>query len=108
MKRVLVTGATGFIGNYVIAELIRLQCSVIATSSDIQKAESKSWFNNVTHIPFDLRTFSADVNYFDFFDQPDLIIHLAWEGLPNYKQLFHFEENLPRHYQFIKNLVVNG
>jgi dTDP-6-deoxy-L-talose 4-dehydrogenase (NAD+) len=37
-----------------------------------------------------------------------MIIHLAWEGLPNYKSLFHFESNLNRHYVFLKNLISNG
>jgi len=36
------------------------------------------------------------------------MIHLAWEGLPNYKEAFHAEETLPRHYRFIENLIMNG
>ena len=36
------------------------------------------------------------------------MIHLAWEGLPNYKSLFHFESNLPKHCLLLKNLIENG
>ena len=36
------------------------------------------------------------------------LIHLAWQGLPNYKSLFHFEENLNFNYKFIKTLVLSG
>lgn len=36
------------------------------------------------------------------------LIHLAWQGLPNYKSLFHLEDNLPFSYRFIKSLVLNG
>ena len=108
MKSVLVTGATGFIGGYVINELLQKGISVTATSSTLSKAATKDWFSKVTYFPLDLKELDTEINYFDFFNLPDSIIHLAWEGLPNYKSLFHFEENLPRHYHFLKNLVVNG
>ena len=35
MQKILVTGATGFIGNYVIEQLLQRNFSVIATSSNI-------------------------------------------------------------------------
>lgn len=106
--KVLVTGATGFIGNYVVMELLKNNHQVIATSSNEKKANDFSWFDKVQYIAFNLSQFDESINYFNFFNQPDAIIHLAWEGLPNYKSLFHFEENLPRHYVFIKNMVTNG
>jgi nucleoside-diphosphate-sugar epimerase len=108
MARVLVTGATGFIGNHVIAKLLDQGIEVIATSSDYRKAQNFSWFSKVEYCPLNLKDFHPSVNYYEFFHRPDKIIHLAWEGLPNYKSLFHFEENLPAHYYFLKNLVQNG
>jgi dTDP-6-deoxy-L-talose 4-dehydrogenase (NAD+) len=54
----------------------------------------------------DLRDPSANV--FDLLDRPDALIHLAWTGLPNYKSLHHFEEELPAQYRFLKNLVESG
>jgi nucleoside-diphosphate-sugar epimerase len=36
------------------------------------------------------------------------LIHLAWEGLPNYKSLVHFEEELPAQYRFLKGLIESG
>ena len=109
MKKILVTGATGFIGNYVIEQLLlNNNCHVIATSSNSQKAQLTSWYNKVDYLPFNLKEFDNNVNYFEFFNQPDLLIHLAWEGLPNYKADFHINENLPRHFIFIKNLIDHG
>ena len=102
MKKVLVTGASGFIGNYLIPELLKNNCHVIATSTSEKKISTAGWFEKVQFVSFDIRDFRPEVNYFRFFHQPDLLIHLAWEGLPNYKSLFHFEENLPRHYIFLK------
>jgi nucleoside-diphosphate-sugar epimerase len=108
MRKILVTGATGFIGNYVIEELLRHQVSVIATSSNIEKAKTFAWFNKVQYIEFDFKSFDNKNNYFQFFNNPDILIHLAWEGLPNYKNDFHLTENLPRHQYFLENIVTNG
>ena len=108
MKRVLVTGATGFIGNYVVQELLKHDYFIIASSANQQKAERIKWFSKVTYIHFDLGQFDSSINYCDFFQQPDLMIHLSWEGLPNYKSPFHIEQNLPRHFDFLSNLIKNG
>ncbi len=104
--KVLVTGATGFIGRYVANELLRHEHHVIATSRNLDKARSYEWFSQVEYIPCDLNV--AQENFFQFFQQPDLLIHLAWEGLPNYKDLFHFEKNLFPNYQFLKNMLEHG
>src|SRR5581483_10667756 len=108
MKKVLVTGATGFIGNYVIEELLQQHCQVIASATNTEKEASYPWFKEVQFIPFDLTTLDEKQNYYQYFDQPDTVIHLAWQGLPDYKAPFHLEKNLPIHSAFIKNLIVNG
>ena len=108
MQKVLVTGATGFIGNWVVEELLKLNVNVIATSTNTEKAKQFPWFGKVDYVPLDLKRFLPTENYFDFFHQPSHLIHLAWEGLPNYNSKFHLEENLPRHFAFLKNLVKNG
>lgn len=104
--KVLVTGATGFVGRYVVNELLRHEYHVIATSRDQHKAAKFGWFSQVQYIPCDLNV--AQENFFQFFRQPDLLIHLAWEGLPNYKHLFHLEENLFSSYRFLKNMIEHG
>lgn len=108
MQKVLVTGATGFIGNYVINELLKHDVEITATSSNEEKAKQQSWFENVKYIAFDLSQFDPLTNYFLFFHQPDILIHLAWEGLPNYTSSFHIEINLPAHKLFLENVITNG
>ena len=105
---VLVTGASGFIGNYVIEELIRKNIHVIATSMHQEKAMKFNWYRNVTYIPLDLSKLNNNKDYFSYFKKPDSLIHLAWEGLPNYKSDFHVTDNLPRHKLFLGNLIENG
>ena len=106
--KVLITGATGFIGNHVIEEILKIEdCKIIATSLlSEDRAREFDWYNHVKYICHDLN--DSNDNYFTFFEKPDLLIHLAWPGLPNYKELFHFEKNLFLSYNFIKNLVENG
>jgi nucleoside-diphosphate-sugar epimerase len=108
MKKLLVTGATGFIGNHLVPLLLDKGFEVVATSLSKEKAAACNWFDKVHYIPFNLEDFEETTNYFSFFGQPDLMIHLAWEGLPNYKADFHVEVNLPGHAAFLKNLIVNG
>jgi len=108
MEKILVTGASGFVGQYVVAELIRNGHAVIASSADPEKARQSSWFGQAAYIPFDLSKQDPDSDYFRWFGEPDRLIHLAWEGLPNYKDSFHTEVNYPRHAAFLDNLIRHG
>jgi nucleoside-diphosphate-sugar epimerase len=105
--KILVSGATGFIGKYVIDELIKHEeITVIATSRNESKAMRLSWYNKIEYIQFDFSSTQSD--YYNFFKKPDCFIHLAWEGLPNYKDLFHFERNLLQDYYLIKEMINSG
>ena len=106
--KVLVTGATGFIGNYVIQELLSQQgIEVIAISSNSNKAKEKSWYNRVNYIEHDIYKTSSE-NLFLKFNSPDVLIHLAWGNLSNFKSQDHINIELPAHYFFLENLIKNG
>jgi len=106
--KILVTGATGFIGNHLIKEFLNdIKNNIIATSRNIEKAKKYEWFSKVNYIPYDLDS-KEELNLFEYFDKPDMVIHLAWDGLPNYNDLIHIEKNLFNNYKFIKNLIING
>jgi nucleoside-diphosphate-sugar epimerase len=106
--KILVTGATGFVGKYIINELLKRNVEIVATSSNEEKAKQELWFNEVRYIQFDFAQFDSKANYLLFFNEPDIVIHLAWEGLPNYTSAFHLTENLPTHKALLKNLICNG
>ncbi|MEO8415624.1 MAG: NAD-dependent epimerase/dehydratase family protein [Ginsengibacter sp.] len=103
--KILVTGATGFVGKHVINELLKNDHQVIAAA---RKNDLGNNADRITYTFLDIDNLDKTQNYFSWFDNPDLLIHLAWQGLPNYTSLFHFENNLPVQYSFLKNMVVNG
>ncbi|RYG41359.1 MAG: NAD-dependent epimerase/dehydratase family protein [Chitinophagaceae bacterium] len=105
MKKVLVTGATGFVGNHVIKRLLDKGYEVVASSALTVKAETHDWFDQVDYKPLDLRSIDSATDLYHYFSKPDALIHLAWEGLPNYKADFHLNDNLPRHIAFLENMI---
>lgn len=107
MKKILVTGATGFIGQYVIAQLLARNYQVIATATSPGKAATQAWFRQVTFVPYKIGDQEVE-NLYDYFHRPDVLIHLAWQGLPNYKSAFHVEVNLPEQYTFLTRLINQG
>ncbi len=115
--RILVTGATGFIGNHVIKDLLAKQHEVVASSTSTSKARTFDWFEKVDFREYrlglkDKKDEKDEIgdkeNLFEYFQRPEVMIHLAWEGLPNYKSSHHIEQNLFAHYAFLKNLVDHG
>ena len=105
--KVLVTGATGFIGNYVIQNLLNRGHQVIATSVNSQKAKEKHWINSVVYVQHDIKTILSE-NLYEKFQKPDLLIHLAWGNLINFKSENHLNIELPFHILFLNNLISNG
>lgn len=106
--KVLVTGATGFIGEHVIGLLLQKNVDVVASSYNEEKARKRMWYDSVTYIPLNFSDLRPEVNYFDFFGCPDVLIHLAWEGLPDYKNVLHVSKYLPLQKIFLRNMVQNG
>ena len=104
---ITVTGGTGFIGNYVVKALLDRGIEVIVTGTDIQKAREYAWFDKVNFIKLDINAQQSE-EVLKKIAASDKLIHLAWSGLPNYKELFHFEENLLPQYFFLKELVTLG
>jgi dTDP-6-deoxy-L-talose 4-dehydrogenase (NAD+) len=102
--KIAVTGATGFVGRHVVAELE--QHAISPTLICLPSIELPPAFASHTVVLIDLK--EAPAKAFDLMGQPDVLIHLAWSGLPNYKSLHHFEEELPAHYRFLKALVESG
>lgn len=102
--KVAVTGASGFIGRHVLAELSKHDVAIVAVTRD---AARLSDLGASVHV-VEMNIASPTPDYFERLGKPDVLIHLAWDGLPNYKSLHHFEIELPRQYQFLKVMVESG
>ena len=102
--KVAVTGSTGFVGRHVVAELARRGCDVTCV---LRRTPNPSPTRVATKaVRVDLAEPSEHV--FEAIGSPEVLIHLAWGGLPNYDSLHHFEAELPLHYAWLKSLVAGG
>jgi dTDP-6-deoxy-L-talose 4-dehydrogenase (NAD+) len=102
--KVAVTGATGFIGRHVLSQLVRHPVDVVALVRE--SLPGPSMLPEIDIVTIDLDR--PPQNVFDAIGRPDVLIHLAWGGLPNYRSLHHFEHELPSHYRFLSGLVRSG
>lgn len=102
--RIVVTGASGFIGRYVVRELLAQGATVIAVTRG--KSRLAEFAGQARIVEMDL-AIPGD-RCFDRLGQPDVLLHLAWDGLPNYRSLRHFEQELPSQYAFLRQMVAQG
>ena len=110
--KLAVTGATGFVGRHVVAELERrgLEATLITRSPSTAPKRGTGFHV----VGLDLSSMPPDP--FETIVRPETLIHLAWDGLPNYRSMRHLEHELPVQDEFLnalvhgglKNLVVTG
>ena len=102
--KVAVTGANGFLGRHVLRELAHRGVDTVAAVRSPRAMPADLPCERV--LRFDIHDPPADCHA--LLGRPDVLIHLAWGGLPHYRARGHFESELPAHYRFLRNLAESG
>ena len=81
--KVFITGARGFVGRHVMAEIHASGHDILASTLKEDKTENNPsnihWLNGDLA---DLELLKAGLKSFN----PDVVIHLAWQGIPDYSE----------------------
>lgn len=102
--RIAVSGASGFIGHYVLKTLHARGFDVVALTRSLAGRQAlpgvSRWLEmDIRHAPSD--SFAA-------MGEPDVLIHLAWDGLPNYQSNHHVDVELPAQLAFLAKSIEGG
>lgn len=100
MKKILVTGANGYIGRHVIQELKKKNVEIIANDIRFDCTESGIMYKEID-------IFSRDPKMFEKLGSPDICLHLAWQDGFIHNSKKHMEK-LSEHYTFICNMIDSG
>lgn len=73
--KIVVTGATGFVGRYLVPELLARGHNVVAVARNMERGKSMPWFDQVRFVSMDLHDPSFDPK--TSLGVPDVLVHLA-------------------------------
>lgn len=99
-KRVLVTGANGYIGRHVVQALLELGHEVLAADFAFDGIDERAE-------RMETPIFSGDENIYEQLGKPDVCIHMAWRNGFVHNADTHITD-LPNHFTFIKNMIAGG
>ena len=77
--RILITGGSGFIGKHLIYLLSKTKNKVVV----LNRSENKQKYSNIKSYKINLSNVSSYKKILRKF-KPEVVIHLAWEKIPNY------------------------
>ena len=100
MKKILVTGAGGYIGRHVVKSLLDMGAVVVAADVKVDGIDNRA-------ICVQENIFSGEPEIFTRLGRPDACIHLAWRDGFVHNSDAHMID-LSKHYAFIKQMTDEG
>lgn len=104
MKKIAVTGASGFLGGHILNSLSNLPLTIVGLTRDKTKIKALK-HNYIKWEEFDLSR--KDQDLYARIGKPDVLIHLAWDNLPNYQSETHLDE-IDSQFNFLKQMIDAG
>lgn len=102
--RVAITGASGFVGSHVLRELQTRDLDVVIVGRSAARLPVNN--DRTKFVWMDIAQETADP--IELMEKPDTLIHLAWDGLPNYQSPNHVESELPAQQRFLDACLASG
>ena len=103
--KILVTGASGFIGSNLIDQLLKQNYDISIITRKLNNIKKFNWPSKVKVYEKNLLSLSKED--YEELSSNDVVVHLAWDGLPNYHDKIH-QQNYKTSFEFIKNLINSG
>jgi nucleoside-diphosphate-sugar epimerase len=100
--RIAVTGVSGFIGRHVARALDGRGHTLVAAMRPGAGTAPAGWERVDLDLAHDIADPLAPLG------RPDVLLHLAWEGLPNYASDTHLERELPRQQRLLEACLRGG
>ncbi len=101
--RLIITGATGFIGGHVVGAALARGHAVTAVGRDETKAGA--WASRVRFVAVDLHADGFDPSVLG---TADAMLHLAWPDLADFRDPAHLERHLPADTRFLERMLAAG
>jgi dTDP-6-deoxy-L-talose 4-dehydrogenase (NAD+) len=99
-KKVLITGAGGYIGRHVVKAVLDAGNQVVACDLHTDNVDSRAEL-------LSLDIFSGEKDIFNIVGNPDICLHMAWKDGFAHNSDSHME-CLSNHYTFLKDMITGG
>jgi len=100
MKKILITGAGGYIGRHVVKKLLEHNVQVVATDLYVDEIDRRAQI-----IKADI--FREEEDLFEYFGSLDVCVHMAWRDGFVHNSDTHMGD-LSRHYNFLQKMINSG